>query len=359
MIFPMQEKIFYKMLYVSKVNIEKNTARAKHIRSLIEANNNIQTPLKFLFYNFKHPFKNINTLKILLKNFFYNKKTIYTRDIEFALIASIFELKTIYEIHHFGMLKKTTKFCFLNHLILRFLSKISNVKFVCLTSNCVRTLKYLYPNISDQRLQILPDAGGFIKSIYPYKNHIRNDKNFSIELSYAGSFLPGKGGLETVFLAKYLKQFKFNLAGILEEKMLNKISSIENINFLGYLNDNQLIEFYDSCDILIAPIGDRIFLDKAMNNEITFYTSPLKLYEYSFTSKPVITVDRPCTRVFKNMPGFWFVNKEKANCLNTWEEIIYDVYNYLSKNKIKDLLEARKKSIYTWEKRIEEMIKIK
>ena len=39
------------MFYLSKIDIEKNTARAKHIRSLIQANNNIQSPLKFLFYN--------------------------------------------------------------------------------------------------------------------------------------------------------------------------------------------------------------------------------------------------------------------------------------------------------------------
>ena len=59
------------------------------------------------------------------------------------------------------------------------------------------------------------------------------------------------------------------------------------------------------------------------------------------------------------MPGFWFVNKEKANCINTWEEIIYDVYQYLSKNSMKELSEDRKKYIYTWEQRIKEMIKIK
>ncbi len=347
------------MFYVSKVNIKKNTARAKHIRSLIEANISLQSPLVFIFYNFKKPLSKPNQLKVLLNNCFFEKKPIYTRDIEFALLAALFKLKTIYEIHQFGMIRKSSKFSYINLLILNFLSKLGNVKFVCLTSNSVRTLKYLYPKISKQRLFIIPDAGGFINANYPPKKLIRNDKNLKIVLSYAGSFLPGKGGLETIFLAKYLKQFKFTLAGNLERKLLNQINLIENINYFGYLDDDQIFDFYNASDILIAPIGERIFLDKSLKNEITFYTSPLKLYEYCFTNKPIITIDRPCTRVFRNMPGVWFVNKNKANCINTWVEIINDVYKKEIKNKNSNLSNARKKYIYTWDRRINEMTKIK
>jgi len=359
MIFYSLKITLNEMFYLSKIDIKKNTARAKHIRSLIQANNNIQSPLKFLFYNFKKPFNKFNTIKILLNNFFYQKKPIYTRDIEFAFLASFFKLKIIYEIHQFGMIRKTSKYYFINYLILKFLSKVKNVKFVCLTRNSIRTLKYLYPTISDQRLLVLPDAGGFFKSNYPYKKVKGNEKNLRIVLSYAGSFLPGKGGLETIYLAKYLQEFDFNLAGNIERTIINKINTMENINFCGYLDDHQIIDFYDECDILIAPIGERIFLDKSLKNEITFYTSPLKLYEYSFTNKPIITIDRPCTRVFRSMPGVWFVNKNKANCLNTWKEIINDVFKYSCTNKMINLSKDRKNFIYTWEKRINQMTSIK
>ena len=57
------------------------------------------------------------------------------------------------------------------------------------------------------------------------------------------------------------------------------------------------------------------------------------------------------------MPGVWFIDKNKENCLNTWQSMIDDVHK--RKNETIKLLEERQKHIYTWEKRIIEMLKIK
>ena len=128
------------MLYVSKINIENNTARAKHIRSLIVANKSLYFPLEFVFYNFKRPFNNLKFLKKFLFNIFFAKKKIYTRDIEYALIASIFRLRVIFEIHHFGIIRSTTKYYVLKRFIMYFLSKSKFVRFVTLTHYCSRAL---------------------------------------------------------------------------------------------------------------------------------------------------------------------------------------------------------------------------
>ena len=47
------------MLYFYRIKKDSNTARAKHIRSLIRANKNLNKPIDFIFYNFKDPFKNL------------------------------------------------------------------------------------------------------------------------------------------------------------------------------------------------------------------------------------------------------------------------------------------------------------
>lgn len=358
----MQKKFFFRMIYVSKINLHNNTARAKHIRSLILANSNLNCPLEFVFYNFKRPFKNLKFLKKLTFNIFFTNKKIYTRDLEYALIASIFRIKVIFEIHHFGIIRSTTKYYVIKRFILYFLSKSEFVRFVTLTDHSVRVLNYLYPSIEKKRIYIIPDAA-FINKVFN-KNKVSKfilikDRNKKTTLSYAGSFLPGKGGLETIYLADNLKQFQFNLAGNIDQDYESKIKSIDNINFFGYLNDHDINYFYQQSDILLAPIGKRIFLDKELNNEITFYTSPLKLYEYFSTSKPIITFNRPCTRIFWNMPGVWFVNKDKENCFNTWINLINEVNIYISKIDGNDLLKARQKYIFTWENRINEMIRIK
>ena len=348
------------MLYLSKVNIEKNTARAKHIRSLIIANKNISCPLSFLFYNFKTPLKNFSSLIIFLKNFIHKKETIYTRDIEFSAIATLFKVNNIYEIHHFGNVRSSTKFSFFNKILLSYLSKIKCVKFVTLTKSSLRVLKYLYPSISDERIIIIPDAGGLRPNTFTKFESKIIDKKGKLILSYAGSFLPGKGGLEVINLAKILKQYQFNIAGNIEKKIMDQILNFDNLHWKGYLDDFEILNFYEFSDILIAPIGERIFLDIDKKNEITFYTSPLKLYEYSFTNKPILTVDRPCTRVFRKMPGVWFIDKDKSYSPNAWIEAINQINEYLKSNNYRvNLLKPRKKYIYNWEERINEMINIK
>ena len=59
------------------------------------------------------------------------------------------------------------------------------------------------------------------------------------------------------------------------------------------------------------------------------------------------------------MPGVWFVNKDKENCFNSWINLINEVNIYISKMDDNDLLKARQKYIFTWENRINEMIRIK
>ena len=120
------------MIYVSKVDIKQNTARAKHIRSLISASKSKHSYIKFIFYNYRKPFKNLNTLKILFFNSFSKKNKIYSRDIEFVIMAAILGLKAVYEIHHFGMLRNKTRFSLINRTFLYYLSKNKNVKFVTL-----------------------------------------------------------------------------------------------------------------------------------------------------------------------------------------------------------------------------------
>ncbi len=344
------------MIYVSKVNINKNTARAKHIRSLIAANKLNDFSVRFLFYSYKRPLRNLNTLKILFLNSLKKRDKIYTRDIEFAFLAILLGAKAIYEIHHFGMVRNGTRFSLINKLFLLVLSKNKNIKFVTLTKSSARVLKYIYPEIVDSRIKIIPDAGG--SQIHTnYKLSTQTQIKSKIVLAYAGSFMPGKGGEESIILATKLNEYRFNLAGELHKENSSHLKLSRNIQLYGYIEDKEIYNFYEASDILIAPIGRRIFLDKSLRNEITFYTSPLKLFEYSFTSKPIITIDRPCTRVFKNMPGIWFIDKNKANCSNSWRKIINDIL--AEKNHINGLLEERKKYLYSWEERISEMITIK
>ena len=86
-------KVFsFEMYYISKINIKRNTARAKHLRSLIQANKNLNLPIQFIFYNLKNPFRNLKSILFILISSFKGRIKIYTRDIELAWFFSIFNI---------------------------------------------------------------------------------------------------------------------------------------------------------------------------------------------------------------------------------------------------------------------------
>ena len=267
------------MIYITKIDFTKNTARAKHIRSLMKANKKLNKPFIFLFYDLKKPHKElVNFIKVLLDSI-KKKETFYTRDLEFAALAIFFQIKVIFEIHQYGMIRDSTRFSKFNKLILFLLRKLKKINFVTLTKNSLRVLNYLFPKIKKENIYIIPDAGEKIKNTKTKKNNSIK-KFFKLNIGYAGSFLPGKGGLETINLARELKNYRFNIAGILDKEKINKLHNSKNVYYSGYLNDYEIQKFYDENDVLIAPIGERIFLDKKYLNEITFYTSILNYLNF-------------------------------------------------------------------------------
>ena len=85
----------------------------------------------------------------------------------------------------------------------------------------------------------------------------------------------------------------------------------------------------------------------------------MKIYEYLITNKPIIAIDRPCLRLFKNIPGIWLINRKEAFSLNTWNLTIKMAYLESKKSNYDYLLKERNKHLYNWEKRINDMVMIK
>ncbi len=354
----MLKVFFFEMYYISKINIKRKTARAKHLRSLIQANKNLNLPIQFIFYDFKKPFRNLKSILFILISSFKGRVKVYTRDIELALFFSIFNIDSIYEVHQFGMIRRTTRFYLFHRLILLLLINSKFTKFVLLTKNSSRVIKTLYPNLNNKRIFTISDAGGFANQNLNVKTKNNEKRNRKLIISYAGSFLPGKGGIETIKIAKTINKYQFNIAGFINQKLKNQIVSIDNLKYFNYLSDKEIINFYKKSDILIAPIGKRIFLDQELVNEITFYTSPLKIFEYLSTNKPIITIDRPSTRILKGIPGIWFIEKEKAFCIETWENTINRIKESIDNKNINKIIFQRNRFIYSWESRINDMLKI-
>ena len=343
------------MLYITKINLDQRTARAKHVKSLI----------KFAKYNKKEIIficKNkLNKISFYLQVIFQiiknNKRKVYTRDLDIAFIILLLKRTGVFEVHQYGFLRKEFNCTFfpIRRILFSKIINSTNISIVVLTKNSSKFLRRLYKSKIKKNIFIIKDASD------NFKVNLWNSNNFKrgkINIGYCGSFLPGKGGYESIKIASDAPEFNFFLAGPLDLNQKLEIKRYKNCFYFGNLDELSLENFYKKCDILIAPIGNRIFLDKEKNNEITFFTSPLKIFEYLVMNKPIITTDCPATREFKDFAGVWIINKKDSSSTSQWIKQVHEISrNILFRNE-KLLSKLRSQKIYSWGDRLNDMEKI-
>lgn len=99
------------------------------------------------------------------------------------------------------------------------------------------------------------------------------------------------------------KDFAFILIGDYNEKISNNISGYENIILTGIIQINDLKYFSKHADICLIPFKDE---------NICNYVSPIKIFEYLFINKPVLTTS--CMIDVLDYPNTYFSNnKEEFN----------------------------------------------
>ncbi|HCU81258.1 MAG TPA: glycosyltransferase family 1 protein [Chloroflexi bacterium] len=122
---------------------------------------------------------------------------------------------------------------------------------------------------------------------------------------------------------------------------VNKVRSLSNVHFLGkmpYANIPALIAGFDVC---INPF----VIDKLSDT-----VSPIKLYEYLASGKPVVSVDMPAAREFADLisivhtPGEFVSALEEQINSNEKETVVHD-------------MEARQKAVanYSWDARFKQV----
>lgn len=120
---------------------------------------------------------------------------------------------------------------------------------------------------------------------------------------YAGGLYPFKGVDMLVDVAKELPAVEFAIAGgdssqVTAYQQLAKSKQVNNINFLGYLRQNQLASLLQAADVLVHP--------HCLTEAATF-TSPLKFFDYMASGTPIVATEIPSLLEFKsgNIAAIW------------------------------------------------------
>lgn len=140
--------------------------------------------------------------------------------------------------------------------------------------------------------------------------------------------------------AKAYPNYAFVLIGVEYDDSLknSQLLNNSNVHFLGKIDYNMLIQYSSQMDLLTIPF---------LINEITESTSPVKLFEYMATQKPILTTAMKECKKYKSV-----------NIAKTHEDFIKKIPEVIAKGqdpKYLDLL-LKEASKNTWEQKSKDII---
>lgn len=184
-----------------------------------------------------------------------------------------------------------------------------------------------------------------------YKNNIFEKKLFNI--TYCGHLYDYKGIPLIINCAKILKDYCFNIVGGNDSDIeRHKKNSPENVIYHGFVNYNDVPNYLYSSDLLIIPYSKNGIKFSPSN-----ITSPIKLFEYLSTKKPVLCSNIEGIVNWVNNDEVFFY--EADNIVDFCDKINY-IKNNIGSKEVLDKIENGfvKSSYYTTKNKCKKLIEL-
>jgi len=230
----------------------------------------------------------IQNLTFGLSVFFYllfkKANYIYSRDLLSLWLLSFFKKNLIYEAHYFpkhfwlyhGILKRIKGLIVITQKLKEFYQKksISLEKILVAPDGVDLDFFQILENQKEcrQRLSLSQD-----KKIVLYTGHLYEWKGAQV-LADASKFLDKDTII--VFVGGTKKD---------EKEFREKNKALNNISILGHKLYSEIPYYLKAADVLILPNSEKAEISK-------YWTSPMKMFEYMASQKPIIASDLPSLR---------------------------------------------------------------
>ncbi|OHB19523.1 MAG: hypothetical protein A3F96_00900 [Parcubacteria group bacterium RIFCSPLOWO2_12_FULL_40_10] len=268
---------------------------------------------------------------------------VYSRDELPLYLLSFFRKNLIFEAHKFS--KKRAPF------YRRFQKK--KIKIVAISAGIKKELEKLGFNPED--IILAPDSVdledfniGVSKIEARKKLDLPLDKKIAL---YSGHFFKWKGVNTLIEAASFLKEVFFVFIGgtekdIKEFKSLVKNNKLDNVLLLGHKPYREVPLYLKAADILVLP-------NKKEEKISELYTSPLKLFEYMASRRPIVASDLPSIReVLDDQTAVFFEPDNPEQLAESIKKVIWN--NHLAETISAKAFE--KVQSHTWHKRAERIL---
>lgn len=215
---------------------------------------------------------------------------VYSRSLWGAALSLAAGMTTTLEIHEFASFQRP-----IHRRVLRFVAGHAKLRRLVTISAVLRDdLIAAYPAAAS-RAVVAHDAADPVRLA-------RGDASAApgpLKVGYVGHLYPGKGFEMVPLLARRAPYAVFHVVGGDPDTVAGFESSGHlpgNVVMHGFKPYLEAEEIRLGCDVLIAPFQKRIAVTSEGASDIARWTSPLKIFEYMASGKPILCSDLPVLR---------------------------------------------------------------
>lgn len=320
----------------------------------------IDNPYKF--YSIKETFK-LKKIKcfdndILFK--YFNKVWFVSRSVTFGFnialnlrkepgdslifIRDVIGVKFLVLLKKLGLIKQ--KIFFEAHVYSKNISKLNkNIDGLVVINNYLKTL---YEKEGIKNILVAHDG----VKINEYKDiKFKSESISSIKnIVYIGNLFKWKGVYTLVDSIKYFdKNIKFIVIGGSNDtlpffKEYVKKNNIKNIEIIGFVQKKETLKYIEKSDVLVLP--------NSAKDKMSYYTSPLKLFEYMASKRPIVA---------SRLPSIEEVLQDKKNsilCEPDNSKDLADKIKWCLENDTTKIVNQAYQDVqnYTWDKRAQKIV---
>ncbi len=150
-----------------------------------------------------------------------------------------------------------------------------------------------FPDLAPERIMVEPGAA---EPIAPDGDVVDIGGEGRLKVGYVGHLYAGRGIEVIIATARLLPDVEFHIVGgsdaDLERWRAN--ATEKNVAFHGHVPPSRIPAYLRAFDVLIAPYQRRVYVDGGA--ETSSVMSPLKIFEYMSTGRPIVCSDLPVLR---------------------------------------------------------------
>ena len=173
-------------------------------------------------------------------------------------------------------------------------------------------------------------------------------------VGYTGHFYAGRGLDLFLELAAALPEMRFLLVGGKEadvQTARQRAAGLGNLTLTGFVLNAELPRYQAAADVLIMPYGRQV--SGSSGGDIAPYFSPMKMFEYLASARPIIAGDLPVLReVLTDENAIILPGHDSA----AWDAALRNLAGDPARREALAAAARRAAGQYTWEQRSQRML---